>query len=63
MDNNLLPCPFCGEPVLMQEAHERKSYYRGQCDNDDCAYNRWFNTKEEAIEAWNKRVPVSQEVG
>ena len=56
----LKPCPFCGnEPKIeFNESIGYVSYYV-KCINLECnveVYTFDFNTKEEAIEAWNNRV-------
>lgn len=67
----LKPCPFCGgEAILKQDVrYPRSGKYEGKsvkayeviCSNYDCiiygADNKYFFTKEEATEAWNKRTP------
>jgi Lar family restriction alleviation protein len=67
----LKPCPFCGgEAILRQDIrYPRSGKYEGKsvkayeviCSNYDCiiygADNKYFFTKEEAIEAWNNRKP------
>lgn len=55
MNNNikLKPCPFCGQiPELMgEETDEPISVHCNQCDYDI----GYFDTAEEAAEAWNMR--------
>lgn len=61
MDNNLLPCPFCGshwtQVRYINNPFDKKEIYggyRGECT--DCgAVTRAFKTKEEAEAAWNTR--------
>ncbi len=67
------PCPFCGEyPMFWDEYDERfvsftdrdDCRYYIECVNVGCACNPCtilFKTKEEAIEAWNKRVKETEE--
>lgn len=53
----LKPCPFCGGEACMQEHvfHGYTSTYGVVC-LDCCAETRQFyDTKEEAAEAWNRR--------
>ena len=65
----LKPCPFCGKIPEIQEDYRwpRHGKYAGKrvdayeiiCVNFDCpiykADNVYFLSKEEAIEAWNRR--------
>lgn len=55
MDNDieLDPCPFCGQiPEIMgEEIDEPISVHCNQCDYDI----GYFDTVEEAAEAWNTR--------
>lgn len=52
-DITLNPCPFCGQmPELMgEETDEPISVHCNQCDYDI----GYFDTAEEAAEAWNTR--------
>lgn len=37
MDNNILPCPFCGEiPKVSTILRNGLSYYRIECENAKC---------------------------
>ena len=72
---NLKPCPFCGaHPTLNKDdgaswliptrISDDDPAYSVECDNVDCDCNPCtilFKTKEEAIEAWNKRVKETDE--
>jgi hypothetical protein len=59
--NDLLCCPFCGKkgtiyPTLHCFTH--KPVYYPRCETNQCVgQNGWisFDTKDEAIKAWNKR--------
>lgn len=63
----LKPCPFCGKPVIYhttvyQMTDRGKPYserfFWVRCYDNDCKINpetRWYKTKEEAAEDWNKR--------
>lgn len=54
-DNELKPCPFCGERnINVSEAGYRSDLWFIQCE--DCwATFPHLDTKQEAIEAWNRR--------
>lgn len=54
---DLKPCPFCGgEGVVQRHEYEGYTDTFGVVCFDCCAETRQFyNTKEEAIEAWNRR--------
>lgn len=48
--NELKPCPFCGG-----KAHIMRGGHWIACE--DCqSESGYYSTKEEAIEAWNRRV-------
>lgn len=52
----LKPCPFCGGEATVKRI-ESIYRYRVSCDKCPVEVGRhWFGTKEEAIEAWNRRV-------
>ena len=54
MATELKPCPFCGgEAMIIVLPHARKRFVK--CKNQCCEQNTNFNTREEAIEAWNRR--------
>lgn len=50
--NSLKTCPFCGHVAILNTSTCGK-YYWVSCSNDKC--NECKSTKEEAINAWNKR--------
>lgn len=50
--NALKPCPFCGHTAILNTSTDGK-YYWVSCTNDECGSCK--PTKEEAIDAWNKR--------
>ena len=57
------PCPFCGVVPWGIQHHapewEPVQYYIN-CENNKCPVedvrSGWFKSKEEAVEAWNRRV-------
>ena len=59
----LKPCPFCGEygSVRLMTRHGKdgwrdRFYVLCEYDSGGCgASGGWYHTKEEAIEAWNRR--------
>lgn len=64
----LKPCPFCGEHPAIKKDRRYPFYicngdgvdaYEVVCQNIDCiiynADHSYYMTKEEAIEAWNRR--------
>ena len=65
MNNELKPCPFCGEEAKLEHVYMQYANaptldqwnIRHQCSivNDICFPS--YISKEQAIEAWNKRVP------
>ena len=56
--NDLKPCPFCGgEDVIITEYDAVVVFV--QCDNC-CATFPHFDSKEEAITAWNRRADTAQ---
>lgn len=59
--DKLLPCPFCGGEGKVSEFHS--FWYKSGCSNLNCfAYitSLVFQTKEEAIAAWNTRKPMER---
>lgn len=54
----LKPCPFCGGEASTYVAYDDNYYVC--CDECGCGLPV-YNTEEEAIEAWNKRVSEVQE--
>ncbi len=55
MDNELKPCPFCGEQSATNITSYGKRYY-AFCPNCK-AYSDSFHDQGKAIEAWNTRQP------
>lgn len=59
MSDKLKPCPFCGSNkcnVIEHAFHNLSSTYGVKCWNCKAESWQFFDTKEEAIEAWNRRV-------
>lgn len=67
MSEELKPCPFCGDDaeIMIKDGSHAKAYDI-KCMNDCCylAYGAYwfFDTKEEAIQAWNKRESQKEDV-
>ena len=62
--SELKPCPFCGGEARIEKdesGHNSVVICFGCFINDE--YNMWYQTKQEAIKAWNHRPakPVSKE--
>lgn len=66
MADGLISCPFCGGPAKLVETRRWPKdldyaiiAYTPVCSNPDCViYNadtKYYKTKQESIEAWNKR--------
>ena len=65
MDEDLLPCPFCGEHGIMFEDYRYKNgpkdmwYVFGvQCSSSDCIMHqqqKFYMTEYDARRAWNRR--------
>jgi len=51
---NLKPCPFCGRKATIFPTGS--SLFSVHCSSLDCSRDRQNKPKQEAIEAWNKRV-------
>ena len=55
MNNKLKPCPFCGaEAEVHKNVFAEGTVYTVECISCSCGLD-WFDTEEEAIEAWNRR--------
>ena len=50
----LKPCPFCGEEA--EALHYEDDGYLPRCTVCNGMIEHWFETEEEASEAWNKRI-------
>jgi len=66
-ERELLPCPFCSERVAIVlpdgEAY-RTVCFSGNPDGIGCgAEGAWRLSKEEAIEAWNRRAALAPPAG
>ena len=62
MENDLLPCPFCGGEgelcTYYGGGEHNETVHTVMCDNEDCPMNVLtpdYLTEAEAIEAWNTR--------
>jgi Lar family restriction alleviation protein len=59
MNEELLPCPFCGSSAIIIEIDGYRpsspKTYRAFCTNDDGIASLEFDTEAEAIEWWNRR--------
>lgn len=50
----LKPCPFCGgKAMLIWLPYSRKIFVK--CAEQCCKQNTIYKSREEAIEAWNRR--------
>jgi Lar family restriction alleviation protein len=61
----LLPCPFCGgEAALLDAGPWPDGHYTWSpmCISGPCAvWNTYYDTKAEAIAAWNRRAHIASE--
>ena len=57
MNNELKPCPFCGGEARLSEDKDYQ-IYSVVCSECDAATNN-YGIKQDAIDAWNKRVETS----
>lgn len=53
----LKPCPFCGRKGELWNNKLTYRLYGVICEECDCM-TPYFTTREEAIEAWNRRKPI-----
>ena len=54
----LKPCPFCGSNrvnAIEHKFHHLSNSYGVKCFNCKTESYQYFDTKQEAIEAWNRR--------
>jgi Lar family restriction alleviation protein len=62
MATELKPCPFCGGSAILVELPRSKKTF-AKCKNNCCEQNIFCKTRDEAIEAWNRRSePTRQEL-
>lgn len=54
MSEKLKPCPFCGSKAVLYKYHWWGTAYGIECSQCKGLIDRCL-TKEEAIEAWNRR--------
>lgn len=59
--HDLKPCPFCGGEayICKENIPYHPTLYAVDCGNDKCLVDpstEFYEDKEEAIEAWNRRV-------
>lgn len=55
---DMKPCPICGNMGYIQHVNfdDGTTFYNSSCLTDGCImWNRNYEFKEEAVEAWNKR--------
>lgn len=65
--NELKPCPFCGGEayICKENIPYHPTSYAVDCGNDRCDVDPstdFFEDKEKAIEAWNRRVKDEKDV-
>ena len=61
MSEELKKCPFCGSKAYAYKSKNflGQEYWGIECESNECIVHTMvadYSTKEEAIEAWNKRV-------
>ena len=65
MKTPLKPCPFCGHTAMIAQLKQSvPARYHAVCANaagrciasDHYVFGRFFVTKQDAIDAWNRRV-------
>jgi Lar family restriction alleviation protein len=54
-------CPFCGSKATFISSESNEEIFKYFVSCDDCSASiYWFEDKQEAIKAWNRRVPPLQ---
>jgi hypothetical protein len=56
----LKPCPFCGEKPQLEKTVSPDPLYYLPWNLTCCLIDAYFETKDAAIEAWNKRTEVEK---
>jgi Lar family restriction alleviation protein len=56
----LRPCPFCGRTPMLVEC---ATHYFVRCPSNCCEQSIFYEDKNDAIEAWNRRTSVKVEIG
>lgn len=56
MSNKLLPCPFCGNGVEIQE--KRCGFYAILCEHKGCQTEMLSSDRDDLINKWNTRSPI-----
>lgn len=53
----LKPCPFCNgkSEIIDTGNHYPRTFYRIVCCSSCAVQGKFYDTEEEAIEAWNRR--------
>lgn len=61
-ETKLLNCPFCGGKARLEfDAIGKGKYlYSVSCADECVTQNRYYDTAEEAIKAWNTRKPMER---
>ena len=59
--DELKPCPFCGSNAVINQKRNLYTWI-AECSNTNCPASYMlgmdYDTKEEAVEAWNRRAGV-----
>lgn len=53
LEKEMKTCPFCGSKAKI--LHYKNDEYLSMCSECDGMVEKWFDSPEEAIEAWNRR--------